>query len=64
MASIAFNTAHQKGRVQERLKTALAAYREMLDAFVSNQMRRAAAQAGQVRPRQRQRALSPSTTTE
>ena len=51
MAAITFNAAHQKEHVREQLKTALAAFREMLDIFVSNQMRRAAAEAEQVRPR-------------
>ena len=51
MAAITFNAAHQKEHVREQLKPALAAFREMLDTFVSNQMRRAAAEAEQVRPR-------------
>ena len=51
MAAITFNAAHQKEHVREQLKTALAAFREMFDIFVSNQMRRAAAEAEQVRPR-------------
>jgi len=54
MAAITFNTAHRQEQVREQLKGVLAACREMLDAFVSNRMRRAAAEAGQVRPRQRQ----------
>jgi hypothetical protein len=51
MAAITFNATHQKEHVREQLKTALAAFREMLDIFVSNQMRRAAAEAEQVRAR-------------
>lgn len=53
MAAIAFNATHQKEHVREQLKTALAAFHEMLDIFVSNRMRRAAAEAEQVHPRQR-----------
>jgi hypothetical protein len=49
MAAIVFNTTHPKAQVREQLKTALAALCEMLDAFVSNRMRRAAAEAEQVR---------------
>jgi hypothetical protein len=64
MAAIAFNTAHQKEQVREQLKTARAAFREMLDAFVSNRMRRSAAEAGQVRPRQRLGASSTSIATQ
>ena len=53
MAGIVFNAAHQKEHVRERLKTVLTAFREMLDRFVSNRMRRAAVEAEQVRPRRR-----------
>ena len=52
MPAIIFNTAHQKQHVREQLKSVLTAFHEMLDAFVSHRMRRAAAEAGQVRPRQ------------
>ena len=52
MAAITFNTAHQKQHVREQLKTVLAVFREMLDTFVSNQMRQAAAEAEYSRPRQ------------
>jgi hypothetical protein len=52
MAAITFNTAHRKEQVRKQIETALAAYREMLDTFVSNQMRQAAAQAEHSRPRQ------------
>jgi hypothetical protein len=49
MAAITFNAVHHAGRVREQLNTVLAAFREMLDAFVSNRMRRAAAEAEHVR---------------
>ena len=49
MAAITFNTAHQKAQVREQIKIVLGALREMLDAFVSNRMRQAAAEAEQVR---------------
>ena len=52
MAAITCNAAHQKEHVREQLQTVLIAFREMLDAFVSNRMRRTAAQAGHVRARQ------------
>ncbi len=52
MAAITFNSTHQKRYVRDQLKIALAAFREMLDAFVSNRMRQAAAEAEQARPRQ------------
>ena len=48
MAAITFNAAHQREHVREQLTTVL---REMLDAFVSNRMRHAAAEAEQVRAR-------------
>jgi hypothetical protein len=51
MAAITFNTAHRKPHIRAQLKTVLTGFREMLDAFVSNRMRRAAAQAGHIRPR-------------
>jgi hypothetical protein len=52
MVAIAFDTAPQKERVRLRVGTVLVAFRKMLDAFVSNRMRRAAAEAEHVRPRQ------------
>ena len=58
MAAITFNAAHQKEHVRKQLETALAAFREMLDAFVSNRMRQAAAEAEHARPRQ-----APDTTS-
>ena len=58
MAAITFNTAHQKDHVREQLKIVLGAFREMLDAFVSNRMRQAAAEAEQVRALRVPRTLS------
>ena len=52
MAAITLNTVNQATHVREQLKTVLTAFCEMLDAFVSNRMRRAAAESGQVPPRQ------------
>jgi len=49
MAAIVFNTTRPKEQIREQLKTALAALCEMLDAFVSNRMRQAVAEAEQVR---------------
>ena len=40
MAASTFNAAHQSEHLRKQLKTALAAFREMLDAFVSHRMRR------------------------
>jgi len=50
MAAITFNAAHQKVHIREQLKTVLAAFREMLDVFVSSRMRRAVAEAEHIRP--------------
>jgi hypothetical protein len=47
----AFYAAHRKGHVREQFGGVVTALREMLDAFVSNRMRRAAAEAEHVRPR-------------
>ena len=60
MAAIAFNPVHQAEHIRGRLKTVPAVLREMLDAFVSDWMRRAAAEAGHARPRQRLGTSSPS----
>lgn len=49
MAAITFNTACRKMQLVELLGTALSACREMLDAFVSNRMRHAGAEAETVR---------------
>jgi hypothetical protein len=51
MAATTLNAPHRKGHVREQFGSVLRAFREMLDAFVSNRMRRAAAEAGHVRPR-------------
>jgi hypothetical protein len=59
MAAITFNAKHQKGQVREQLGNALAAFREMLDAFVSNRIRQAVAETERVRPRHALRAPSP-----
>ena len=45
MAAITLDTVHQAAHVREQLKTVLAAFGEMLDAFVSTRMRQAAAEA-------------------
>ena len=60
MAAITFNAARQKEQARKQLDAALAAYRKMLDRFVSNQMRQAAAEAEQARPRKAADATSPS----
>jgi len=52
MAAITVNTVHQAAHVREQLKTILAAFREMLDALVSNRIRQAAADAEYARSRQ------------
>jgi hypothetical protein len=54
MAAITFDATHQKQHVREQLKTVLAVLPDMLDAFVSNRMQRAAAEAGYAHPRQLQ----------
>jgi hypothetical protein len=51
MAAITFNTAYQKQHARAQLDTIFAALREMFDAFVSNRMQRAAAEAEYARPR-------------
>lgn len=51
MAAITLNTVHQATHVREQLRTVLAVFREMLDAFVSNRMRRTAAEAEHARSR-------------
>ena len=52
MAAITFNTAYQKQNARERLKIVLIAFHDKVDAFVSDRIRRAAAEAEHVRPRQ------------
>jgi hypothetical protein len=51
MAAITLNTAHQADRFGQKLETVLAVVREMLDAFVSNRMRKVAAEAEYARSR-------------
>ena len=48
MVTSPFDAADQN----EQIKTALAAYREMLDTFAGNQMRQVAEEAEQARPSQ------------
>jgi hypothetical protein len=55
MAVITFNAGRQKLPIQEQLKTVLAAFRDRLDAFVGDRMRRAVAEAGHSRPRRPRR---------
>ena len=52
MAATTFTAPFRKEHVREQLDTVLNAFREILDAFVSNRIRRAAAEAEHVRPRQ------------
>jgi hypothetical protein len=52
MATITFDAAHQKDQARKQLETALAAYRAMLDAFVSNQIWQAATGAEHAGSRQ------------
>ena len=52
MAAITFNTAYQQQHVRAQLDAVLATFRDMLDAFVSNRMQRAAAEAEYARSRQ------------
>ncbi len=51
MTAITFNAADRKEQARKRLETALAAYREMLNAFAACQIRQAAAEAEQARVR-------------
>jgi hypothetical protein len=60
MTATTFNAAHQKAQVRKQIEAALAAYREMLDTFVSGQMRQTAAEAEHARPRQTPGTRSPS----
>jgi hypothetical protein len=54
MAGITFNTAHRAAQIRDRLETALAAVRKMLDAFVGYRMRLVASDVGHARTRRRQ----------
>ena len=61
MAAITFNTVNQATHVREQLKIVLAVFRAMLDAFVSNRMRQAVAEAEHARSRQPLGTSSPLT---
>jgi hypothetical protein len=61
MTAIAFSTTHQAEHIRQTLGTVLAVLREMLDAFVSNRMRKAAAAAEHARSRRLQDAHTPAT---
>ena len=50
MAEVTFNTADREAQVREQVKTAVAAYRDMLDIFVGGRARSATAEAGEVGP--------------
>jgi hypothetical protein len=60
MAAITFNAEHQDERVREQVKAAVAAYRAMLDAFVTEPARRTASEIEQTGPRQLTGTSSPS----
>lgn len=62
MAAITFSAADRKEKVRKQVEVALAAYREMLDVFVSNRMQRAAAEAGYARPQLQGPAAQPLDT--
>ena len=64
MAATTFNAPHWKGHVREQLGSVLHAFREMLDAFVSNRMQRAAAEAEHLSPRPSQDTQTPSINTQ
>jgi hypothetical protein len=53
MAAVTFNAMPRTEHVRRRLKAVRAAFSEMLDAFISNRMRRAAAETKHVGPRHR-----------
>ena len=63
MATITSNAIRRRMQLRDQLKTALSGCRDMLDAFVSNRMRYAAAEAEHVQPRQ-VRSAPPSTQAE
>lgn len=60
MATTTFSAAGRKEQVREQLDNFLAAFRDTLDAFVSNRMQRAAAEAGHRSTRNDRRALMSS----
>jgi hypothetical protein len=53
MAAVTFNAMPRTEHVRSPFKPVRAAFSEMLDAFVSNRMRRAAAETKHVGPRHR-----------
>ena len=55
MAAITFNAGRRKLPIQGQRKTVLAAFRDRLDAFVSNRMQEVAAEVSHPRPRQTSR---------
>jgi hypothetical protein len=59
MATITFNTADQDERIRKQIKTALAAYHEMLDNFAGNQMRQDAEESEQAKLRRNPGTTSP-----
>jgi hypothetical protein len=64
MAPITFDAVQQAAHARDQLKAVLAAVRELLDAFVSNRMRRAAAEAEHAHSRQPSGASSPSISAQ
>ena len=64
MATTTFSAAGRKEQAREQLDNVLAAFRDTLDAFVSNRMRRAAEEAGHVRRRPSQDAQTQSINTQ
>jgi hypothetical protein len=64
MATINSDFFLQHGRIAGHLETALAALRTSLDAFVSERMRRAAAEAEHARQRRLACAPSPSVDSQ
>ena len=63
MTAIAFNTARQAEHTRQRLETAFAVLREMLDAFASYRMQKAAAEAEHARSRRHRDVHTLSTGT-
>lgn len=66
MATIMFNAVRRRSQLRRRLGMLLSSCRQRLDAFVSNRMRHAAANAGLFRPRLSRRAppFPPADPTE
>jgi hypothetical protein len=61
MTAITLNTAHQAERFGQKLETVLAVLRDTLDVFVSNRMRKSAAEAEYARSRLLPDVHTPST---